>query len=90
MWPRQMPHIPVASDQSWRSEANCRGLGFDLFFPEKGDTPTANQARGVCRGCTVQDECLAYALDVRVEGGVWGGTSERERDEIRKRERGAA
>ena len=37
------------------------------------------EARGFCRPCRVRTECLAHALDERVEFGVWGGMTERER-----------
>jgi hypothetical protein len=33
----------------------------------------------VCSGCPVRFECLAEALDNRIEWGVWGGMTERER-----------
>lgn len=38
-----------------------------------------NVAKRVCRGCPVKIECLAEALDNRIEYGVWGGMTERER-----------
>jgi WhiB family redox-sensing transcriptional regulator len=37
------------------------------------------EARAFCRTCPVRMECLAHALDQRIEFGVWGGTTERER-----------
>jgi WhiB family transcriptional regulator, redox-sensing transcriptional regulator len=37
------------------------------------------EARGFCRACPVRTECLAHALDQRIEFGVWGGMTERER-----------
>ncbi len=37
------------------------------------------EARQLCRGCPVRTECLAHALDQRIEFGVWGGMTERER-----------
>jgi len=37
------------------------------------------EAREFCRTCPVRTECLAHALDQRIEFGVWGGTTERER-----------
>jgi WhiB family transcriptional regulator, redox-sensing transcriptional regulator len=39
----------------------------------------------VCRGCPVRTECLADALDNRVEFGVWGGLTERERRSLLRR-----
>ena len=33
----------------------------------------------MCSGCPVRFECLAEALDNRIEWGVWGGMTERER-----------
>jgi hypothetical protein len=36
-----------------------------------------------CIGCPVIDECLDYALNVKVLG-VWGGTTPEERNEIRR------
>ena len=39
----------------------------------------------MCRGCPVRTECLADALDNRVEFGVWGGLTERERRALLRR-----
>lgn len=65
---------------SWRTDAACKGIDPDLFFPERGE-PTA-QIKAVCEGCPVRAECLAFALED--EGpGIWGGTSERERQKLR-------
>jgi hypothetical protein len=36
-------------------------------------------------GCSVRTECLADALDNRVEFGVWGGMTERERRALLRR-----
>ncbi len=35
-------------------------------------------AREVCGGCLVRDACLAYALRVRPERGVWAGRTAEE------------
>ncbi|WGT47623.1 WhiB family transcriptional regulator [Tessaracoccus lacteus] len=48
----------------------------DALFPEGKDQ---KRARTVCAGCPVRSECLAEALDNRIEWGVWGGMTERER-----------
>ena len=33
-------------------------------------------------GCPVRFDCLAEALDNRIEWGVWGGMTERERRQL--------
>lgn len=55
--------------------AKCRGMQDDLF-PDGADQ---KRARSICAGCPVRVECLAEALDNRIEWGVWGGMTERER-----------
>lgn len=72
----------------WMADANCRGMDADLFHPDKGQNP--NEARAVCDGCVVRDECLTWALDNQTghnDYGVWGGTTPRERRRIRKARR---
>ena len=39
----------------------------------------------ICRSCPVRTACLADALDNRVEFGVWGGMTERERRALLRR-----
>ena len=81
-------HVPVdiASSQSeprvWQEYANCLGVDPDLFFPERG--ASTKEAKEVCRGCVVRDECLEYALSNGDMFGMWGGMSERERRRIRR------
>jgi WhiB family transcriptional regulator, redox-sensing transcriptional regulator len=43
------------------------------------------EAKLVCFGCPVRTECLAEALDNRIEFGVWGGMTERERRALLRR-----
>jgi WhiB family transcriptional regulator, redox-sensing transcriptional regulator len=73
-------------DTSWRLHAACRGLGADLFFPDKGDVEGANQAKQVCVGCPVRHDCLEWGLyDIGYkEAGIVGGTTPKERSRIRK------
>jgi WhiB family redox-sensing transcriptional regulator len=59
----------------WTLRAKCRGME-DALFPEASDQ---KRAKLVCSGCPVRMECLAEALDHRIEWGVWGGMTERER-----------
>ena len=39
----------------------------------------------MCLACPVRTECLAEALDSRIEFGVWGGMTERERRALLRR-----
>jgi WhiB family redox-sensing transcriptional regulator len=68
---------------AWQRQANCMGVDPDLFFPERG--ASTREAKEVCRGCVVREECLEYALTNGEKFGIWGGLSERERRRIRRR-----
>jgi WhiB family transcriptional regulator, redox-sensing transcriptional regulator len=67
--------VPAVQREDWTMLAKCRGME-DALFPEASDQ---KRARLVCSGCPVRYECLAEALDNRIEWGVWGGMTERER-----------
>ncbi|WP_328966252.1 WhiB family transcriptional regulator [Streptomyces virginiae] len=66
----------------WASQAVCRTTDPDELFVVGA---AANRAKALCTGCPVRTECLADALDNRVEFGVWGGMSERERRALLRR-----
>ena len=66
----------------WQERANCLGVDPDLFFPERG--ASTREAKGVCKGCEVRNECLEYALAHGEKFGIWGGLSERERRRVRR------
>jgi WhiB family redox-sensing transcriptional regulator len=70
-------------DRAWQGQANCMGVDPDLFFPERG--ASTREAKEVCRGCVVREDCLEYALANGEKFGIWGGLSERERRRIRRR-----
>ncbi|MFC0081494.1 WhiB family transcriptional regulator [Aciditerrimonas ferrireducens] len=69
-------------DRAWQHRANCMGVDPDLFFPERG--ASTREAKAVCRGCVVREECLEYALANGEKFGIWGGLSERERRRLRR------
>ena len=66
----------------WQAQANCMGVDPDLFFPERGGS--TREAKEVCRGCVVREDCLEYALANGEKFGIWGGMSERERRRVRR------
>lgn len=79
------------ADYSWRHESLCADTDPELFFPI-GTTGQAllqiAKAKEVCTNCPVKSECLDFALETNQDSGIWGGTSEEERRNIR-RERAA-
>lgn len=75
-------------DTAWMVKGNCRDEPPARFFPSDGVGVEA--AQRICAGCPVKSPCLEYALEQRVDHGVWGGASERERRRILKRRRDAA
>ncbi len=68
----------IVQTDDWTLDARCRGMA-DALFPEGKDQ---KRARIVCMGCPVRAICLAEALDNRIEWGVWGGLTERERRQL--------
>ncbi len=61
------------------SRAACKGYPTSLWFPDKGWTVQAAQAKLICSRCPVRAECLEAGLG---ELGIWGGMSERARRPI--------
>jgi WhiB family redox-sensing transcriptional regulator len=69
-------------DTAWAALAACRTADPDTLFVQGA---AQNRAKAICVGCEVRTECLADALDNRVEFGVWGGMTERERRALLRR-----
>lgn len=70
------------SPQAWTALSACKNVDPDELFVSGA---AQNRAKVVCMGCPVRTECLSDALDNRVEFGVWGGMTERERRALLKR-----
>ena len=66
----------------WTARAACRTSDPDALLVQGA---AQNRAKVICQGCQVRTECLADALDNRVEFGVWGGMTERERRALLRR-----
>lgn len=77
-----------SADYSWRIDAICKDTDPELFFPV-GTTGQAllqiDRAKQVCGECPVKIECLDFAIETNQDSGIWGGTSEDERRDIRRR-----
>lgn len=61
----------------------CAQTDPELFFPAKGSLSTA--ARQLCETCPFYAGCRTYALDHPELTGVWGGTTQRDRELLRRR-----
>ena len=66
-----------------QADAICSQPDPEAFFPEKGGS--TRDAKRICAGCDVKQQCLEYALANDERFGIWGGLSERERRKLKKR-----
>lgn len=62
----------------WQKDAQCAGMDTNVFFDEE------RAAKKLCDSCPVKAECLEYALLYNMSG-VWGGTTDKDRRRIPKR-----
>lgn len=61
---------------AWASKAACRSVDPEELFV---DGAAQRKAANICRHCPVTAECLADALDNKIDFGVWGGMTVRQR-----------
>jgi WhiB family transcriptional regulator, redox-sensing transcriptional regulator len=73
---------PSDSEEQWQERALCAQTDPEAFFPEKGGS--TREAKRICLGCEVRDDCLEYALAHDERFGIWGGLSERERRRLKR------
>lgn len=69
------------------TRAACRTHDPELFFPIGTEGAAAEQitaAKYICGTCPLQAACLTWALDTGQDHGVWGGTTEDERRDLRR------
>lgn len=66
--------------EPWMDLANCASTDPEAFFTESGGTTLP--ARAVCAECDCVAACLAYSVENRIQFGVFGGLSARERQAL--------
>jgi len=74
----------------WWQSAACQEADPELFFPVGARGPAVGEiarAKAVCAGCRVRRQCLQFALATHQMHGVWGGTTEDERQLRERRDR---
>ena len=87
----QQAKLVTVETTSWRDGAACRGQDPELFFPIGSTGPAlaqAEEAKAVCRTCTVLVDCLAWVTGSEPPGqeaGVCAGLSEDERRALKRR-----
>jgi WhiB family transcriptional regulator, redox-sensing transcriptional regulator len=71
----------------------CANVDPELFFPQETEIAPNKvvskyvnlaTAKQICASCPLTFQCLEYALK-NVEIGIWGGTTESQRESLRKR-----
>jgi len=83
----------TGSVPNWRSASACLSADPDLFFPITMTGPAEKQiaqAKMICAGCQVRQECLEFAMTHDQVYGIWGGTTPEDRQRARRRKRRAA
>lgn len=70
---------------TWQSQGACKGSDPDQYFPH----PHVSHAqivsiRAVCEACPVRRECADWGIH-HEQLGIWGGTTDRQRREIRRK-----
>ena len=89
--PRTPATLVPADSGDWRDDAACRVHPEpDLWHPAstrgRAHQWQVAEAKQVCWSqCAVREQCLQYALDQRLDEGVWGGLSEQERRRLHRR-----
>jgi WhiB family redox-sensing transcriptional regulator len=83
----------IHMDDEWRDRAACQGQPAEFFFArsdrygvDRHDPAALAEGKRICNGCPVREECLDAALDGGDDVyGLWGGTTKREREALRRR-----
>jgi WhiB family transcriptional regulator, redox-sensing transcriptional regulator len=75
------PSTVEADDRAWVMKALCRETDPDEMFVRGA---AQHKAAVICRHCPVLQDCAAEALDNKLEFGIWGGMTERQRRALLK------
>jgi WhiB family transcriptional regulator, redox-sensing transcriptional regulator len=79
MHPSKREALVRRIEVSWQDHALCRKCPDDDWFPERASSQVVADLVEVCQRCPAQRSCLAAALAMGEEHGIWGGTTEAER-----------
>ena len=79
----ELPEPPSQLDiheKGWMHFANCKGQTNKMFPKGHKDISYILDARALCSGCFVKEQCLDYALEFPVADmhGIWAGMTSRQ------------
>jgi hypothetical protein len=76
------------TDQSWREFANCKGKPLNWFFDDYEDSVAIQlKVDDICKNCVVRMQCLEWATENKVEGGVFGRKYFQQADKAKRKKR---
>jgi len=74
---------PVSANRNeWISEAKCKGMDVNLFYPLTGES-VPRVVRDTCENCPVKEQCAEWSIHHEAHG-YQGGLTPRQRQEIRQ------
>lgn len=83
--PQNSHRLPRPVDATaWMDQAACKGQPDWLMFPAKAERADPAILR-ICGGCEVRKPCLDYAIEHDENHGVWGGLTENQRRDLKRR-----
>lgn len=61
------------SSESWKEFANCKGMEVNKFFDDyENSIKVQLEVDKVCGNCVVRSQCLEWAIEEGLTGGVFG------------------
>ena len=87
---RRRDALMEPGDFSWQDRANCHDGDPDDFFPDDKYVVNSREHRAAvarakdhCSACEVREVCLQFAIENRIEDGIWGGLTASGRRSLR-------
>lgn len=68
---------------AWKLNGACVDQNPEWWFVTPGDLRVLDAIR-ICKTCPIRERCLEYALTTDSAWGIWGGTTEKQRKQIKE------
>ena len=88
-----VPSFQLTSRTPMIEGAPCQdNVDPEIFFPDPTDREGIKIAKDLCGSCNqeVRVKCLTFAIENKINYGVWGGMTEAERTSIRRKSQRSA